>query len=174
MPPRAKTGKVSFSVTDVAELLIIRSLVRRGLSPYEAVYFASSAKSHVAFWAFSEPGALVEKTAEVGTRLKQIVDYKASNFASLFVSFRDGQPHRYVVIWPPNFEIHWATLTDDLNEVMESGEGHSIPAVSDNKWDQVPFTSGAIILLDLKALGKTLAQRAGGPLGHIEMVEGAA
>jgi hypothetical protein len=144
---RAGEGRADHDVHDLARLIVMRALADRAVGPADSSKIAASAALRIQYFAMSVPGAIEDKT---GGEFTRGMKSRHRPLASAFVHWTDrsGDPTRYVVADEDGSMI----FTNDLAEAFDGR-----------------LLKSAVFVLDLKALGITIAERAARPLAFVEI-----
>lgn len=146
-------GWTQYDLMDLAQLAVMNALQERGIGPSTSSTIAKSAALRLAYYTLSWIDSIEDKS---GGEFEKWVAEGNRPRGGYFVGWTNspGDPAKYLVAW--------ADGTVELVADLAVAFGGSM---SDAKY------GGAIIVLDLEAIGTLIVERAGRPLVTVEIAE---
>lgn len=157
-------GHARFTAIDLAEMMVLSSMMQRGITPSTASGLAKISVVGIVQLALSDVDVWKDMdNATWSFPGEQDPESKAEWLARVFCNFRahDGdkrwrvQPARFMIIWADGQEF-WTFSVDREIEEMEQDD---------------PRLAGPVTVLDLHALARLLVTRAQLPLARVVKVE---
>lgn len=183
-------GHARFDVFNLAEMWVLKMLADRGIGPQAASDVARICALGISWWALSWVDAYEGDHHRVDECWPAALRKRPKPFPPELIAAMESAEMAGRFKIPSPDDLMWGAKADSLRRqvVLERGFPRVIPApffvwwadgshiwhVSlDEAFGNVsadPRYSGPVIVLDLKALGSTLIDRAGRPFVHVELV----
>jgi MerR HTH family regulatory protein len=144
--PSGKNGWTQYETMELGSLASMGALQDRGIGPKVSRPIARSAALRIMSYALSRPGAIEDQTDGEYTRFE-----RKRGSQSVVNWTGGGHAQRYLVVWADGQMVFTSDIARAFGEAPENSK-----------------YQGAIIVLDLEALGALLVQRAGRPLVTVE------
>lgn len=146
-------GKARYSVVELSEMLILQTLVSRGIRAEDAAGIAHDSRQQVAWWALLEPNKIVDPTTDLESLCQKLnvepVVFVIQGPTGKFDCFR------FCIIWQNGRRI----FCDEIDKSLDGDYSVHDAFYGFDRSSSDATTAGALILLDLKALGRLLASR---------------
>ena len=146
-------GKARYSVVELSEMLVLQTLVSRGIKAEDAAGIAHDSRQQVAWWALSEPNKIVDPTAGL-ERLCQKINVDPVVFV-IQEPLGKFDCFRFCIVWQNGRRIY----CNEIDQAIDSDYSMHDAFYGVNRLSADATAAGALILLDLKALGRLLASR---------------
>ena len=162
LAPPLEGGKARYNVFQLAETLILQTLVNRDIKAEKAVAVARDGAIQVAWWALSEPGKISD---EEGTFAAHCERANRDPASFIIVSGEGGFEYfRYCIIWPTG---SW-DFSDDIAAALQDAKSRQGTSHGNEICSTDKLTAGAMIVLDLEELGRLLASRTTRPFVEVK------
>ncbi|WP_156648083.1 hypothetical protein [Methylobacterium sp. Leaf88] len=146
-------GKARYNVFKLAEMLVLQTLVNRGIKVEDAAGVARDAAQQVAWWALSQPGKIIDPTGKLEAVCQRL---DVAPVALIISSPLGGFDYfRYCIMWPNK---PW-TFCDEIEKALADARATPGLLHGNEICSTDATTAGAMILLDLEAIGQLLASR---------------
>lgn len=148
--PAGNDGWTQYDLHGLAHLLVMRVLQDRGIGPSVSSEIAEIAALRIEYFALSWVDAIEDTSGDFERIVKEAKRPRASWFVGW--SNSPGDPCRFLIAWADG-------SSSFVNDLHQSFGGYS--------WEE--RYHGAIIVIDLQALGGLIVDRAGRPLVSVEV-----
>lgn len=147
--PQIEGGKAGFDVFGLCEMAAMRGFADRGIGPSISTQFAEAAGLRAAYFALSWSNAIEDNSGGV---FEKIIKDTGRPRGSMFV--KPSFLARFMIVWADS-SVTFAT------ELDKAFDGFS--------WDEKLI--GAVVVMDLEALGGSILDRAGRALVSVNIEE---